>query len=95
VISKKIAYKRDNGQCRVCHSRAVDIHHIVYRSHGGNDDERNLICLCRSCHEKAHSDEKTWRDRLLSMQSIIYGEIKKNDLKHDKWRNYKIGIIKY
>lgn len=41
--------------CEVCGSRAVDVHHIVYRSHGGGDNIGNLMALCRDCHVKAHS----------------------------------------
>ena len=32
----------------------LEIHHIKYRSHGGTDEIENLICLCVSCHNRAH-----------------------------------------
>ena len=40
---------------------AVDIHHLVGRGMGGDtkgvrDDIRNLIPLCRDCHEKTDKD---------------------------------------
>jgi 5-methylcytosine-specific restriction endonuclease McrA len=31
------------------------VHHRQFRSHSGDDSEHNLITLCRSCHEAAHS----------------------------------------
>ncbi len=43
--------------------RATDIHHIIYRSHGGEDEFGNLIALCRRCHTHAH-DEKISKDKL-------------------------------
>jgi 5-methylcytosine-specific restriction endonuclease McrA len=29
-------------------------HHIVFRSHGGDDSMENLVLLCRVCHAKRH-----------------------------------------
>jgi len=41
--------------CQYCNQeRAVDVHHIVYRSHGGLDEIDNLIGLCRKCHSGHH-----------------------------------------
>jgi hypothetical protein len=42
---------------------AVDIHHLVGRGMGGDpkgvrDDIRNLIPLCRDCHEKTDKDRE-------------------------------------
>lgn len=42
--------------CEICGVRAVDIHHIVYRSRGGKNNIENLIALCRECHNKVHSE---------------------------------------
>lgn len=39
--------------CEACHSPAVDIHHINGRT-GDCDNIKNLIALCRKCHERAH-----------------------------------------
>ena len=45
--------------CRACLKRkAVDIHHIIFRSKGGTDDINNLVALCRYCHNKAHNDRE-------------------------------------
>jgi len=51
--------------CRVCNAPAQDIHHIEPRSKFGKkrkeeqDHISNLIALCRTCHDKAHSNEFT------------------------------------
>ena len=68
---RKKAYEevndRDDGLCRVCGKQASDIHHILFRSHGGKDEPSNLVCLCREHHEMAHSDEKVWREYLFKL----------------------------
>lgn len=82
---QKLAYllvaERDNHQCQLCGSVANDVHHILFRSHGGSDDPRNLICLCRSCHDLAHSDEKKYRTILFDLNSKHYGKINVKDVK--------------
>lgn len=51
------AIERADGLCENCGAPAVEIHHIVFRSHCGTSDLDNLICLCRRCHELAHGPE--------------------------------------
>ena len=48
-------------------------HHLVTRSEGDSDDERNLITLCDPCHAKLRerrSDGPTAADRLDERQEI-------------------------
>lgn len=40
--------------CEVCGRVAVDIHHIRFKSQGGEDKIKNLIALCRHCHDISH-----------------------------------------
>lgn len=52
---------RDKYTCRICgkkHTR-LEVHHIIYRSQGGTDDENNLITLCEDCHDKLHKGKLT------------------------------------
>lgn len=42
--------------CEYCLTKAVDVHHILFRSQGGKDEIENLTAVCRSCHTKAHDD---------------------------------------
>lgn len=48
---------RDNYTCQCCGKKHVrlEVHHITYRSKGGTDDERNLITLCKKCHDAVHA----------------------------------------
>jgi hypothetical protein len=53
-IAQKIR-KRDNFTCYQCHrKRSTIVHHRIswHISHNDNDD--NLITLCRSCHVRLH-----------------------------------------
>ncbi len=41
----------------------LHIHHIVYRSHSGDDIEANCCCLCVDCHTKIHArNHETWAE---------------------------------
>ena len=53
----RLVYRRDHGRCRVpgCRSaRALEIHHIIHREHGGSHEAENLVLLCSSCHTAHH-----------------------------------------
>lgn len=45
-------YLRDRYRCQhpACRSRNVTPHHIVFRSHRGDDSPENLVSLCERCH---------------------------------------------
>ncbi len=47
---------RDNYTCQVCGKKntRLEVHHIIFRSQGGTDDENNLITLCKECHSAIH-----------------------------------------
>lgn len=48
---------RDGYTCQCCgkkHCR-LEVHHIIFRSNGGTDDENNLITLCEDCHKGVHA----------------------------------------
>ncbi len=54
------AHPIDDAICQICgHSPGVDRHHVIPRGMGGSKDpavssEKNLITLCRSCHQNIH-----------------------------------------
>lgn len=53
--------EQENILCEsCCMDYAVDVHHIKPKSlypGKGQDDETNLIALCRDCHNMAHCGE--------------------------------------
>ena len=48
---------RDNYTCQCCGKKNCQLqtHHIIFRSHGGSDDENNMITLCKECHKGVHN----------------------------------------
>lgn len=60
---KRNAYLRTiippaDGLCKRCHKtpdwRGLAKHHKKFRSHGGTDDDSNLIWVCGRCHAELH-----------------------------------------
>lgn len=63
---KRHVADRDNNCCVICGMEGTDIHHIVFRSQGGEDTEDNLVVLCRRHHTMAHGvHAKEVRDKLI------------------------------
>ena len=42
--------------CEACQGQAVEVHHIHGRG-PGKDEIKNLIGLCRKCHDRAHGSK--------------------------------------
>jgi hypothetical protein len=59
---KAYALKRDNYTCQLCKKKKkeqkLEVHHIDYKSNGGEDHYRNFITLHKECHQKIHNDKK-------------------------------------
>ena len=64
--------ERDEGKCQVSGKQAEEIHHIVYRSRGGNNTAYNLISLTREIHEIVHMNGKKWFKILFIIQEKKY-----------------------
>lgn len=48
--------EQDFIQCENCSASCSDVHHLKFRSLGGDDKIENLMGLCRTCHDKAHNE---------------------------------------
>lgn len=61
--TKAMVLNRDNYTCQCCKGKHKDskleVHHIIYRSQNGSDEESNLITLCHTCHKALHDGEIT------------------------------------
>lgn len=62
----KKVYERDNGCCRICGNRNIQLHHIIYRSEDKRliDCVENCIMLCFKCHRMVHSNKHFWQTKL-------------------------------
>lgn len=67
------------GPCRGCDNyklsppARVELHHVVFRSHGGGDIADNLIPLHTGCHELVHARHpETVRRMLASLTDAEY-----------------------
>lgn len=63
--TKAMVLNMDNYTCQCCKGRRRDskleVHHIIFRSQGGSDEESNLITLCHACHKALHSGKISLR----------------------------------
>ena len=51
------AADRSFGLCEACGlQQAVQMHHRLHRSHGGDERVENLLHVCLKCHYDAHHD---------------------------------------
>lgn len=61
--TKAYVLNRDSYTCQYCKGKSKDskleVHHIIFRSNGGSDEESNLITLCKTCHDKLHDGKIT------------------------------------
>jgi 5-methylcytosine-specific restriction endonuclease McrA len=65
--------ERDRHRCRVCGTtRALHVHHITYRSHGGGHEPHNLVLVCAAHHRVIHENPKRYRPLLLAMIWVQY-----------------------
>lgn len=73
-LRKKIRL-RDNNTCQVCfmdgreHKMNMHVHHADYNK--TNNEESNLICVCRYCHGKIHGNEELWLEIIYQKLSAL------------------------
>ena len=48
----KVRYTRTS--CFICNEKANHRHHIILLKHGGSNHSKNVIQLCRPCHNELH-----------------------------------------
>ncbi len=74
--------------CVMCGRTPIEAHHIVFRSHFGSGNWRNLAPLCDKCHKKAHR-QREFADLIRDMRSERFG----SNFWKDKYSLYKEGLI--
>lgn len=88
--TKAMILNRDNYICQCCKGKHKDskleVHHIVFRSQGGSDEESNLITLCHTCHSNLHAGK-------LELKKV--GKVK-GQLKHATQMNsIRVQLLKH
>lgn len=61
-LKQKLIEKFSLSKCNRCECDKMEIlqvHHIIERKNGGNDDLNNLELLCSNCHTEHHHGSKT------------------------------------
>lgn len=57
--TKAYVLDRDSYTCQHCAGKSKDrrlhVHHIIFRTNGGSDEEENLVTLCKTCHVELHA----------------------------------------
>ena len=68
---------RDGGKCILCGEPAVDIAHIVPRSHAVKNSaaiwrKENMACSCRSCHRETKAQRQKFLERMIELYGYDY-----------------------
>jgi hypothetical protein len=93
--TREMVLNRDNYTCQCCKGkrkdRKLEVHHIVFRSNNGSDDENNLITLCRTCHNLLHKGEIKLNLRGYKKGSLKYAT-QMNSIRKQLLRHYPEAI---
>lgn len=55
---REYVLERDSYRCVLCgEPEGLEVHHIVWRFRGGSDRPKNLVTLCKKCHDKVTRGE--------------------------------------
>ena len=76
---------RDGG-CRFCGTRTrLHVHHIIYRSQGGQHTPENLIVLCNQHHDLVHSDKKRYMKLCQGVVWLSYLDRRVSIPQYERW----------
>lgn len=85
------AFRQDTCWC--CGARWTELHHILNRSHGGDDVVENLAPVCSQCHGRIEARDPVARSLLrgaLMLSNLHYLEGKVPDVEGWLERHYPI-----
>lgn len=70
--TRKVVLARDRHRCRWCGRTNIilHLHHINYRSAGGDHSSGNLIALCGAHHEMVHTNKNIYPDLLKQLLEL-------------------------
>lgn len=69
---RKVVLARDKHRCRWCGrvNVGLHLHHINYRSAGGDHSSENLITLCGADHALVHTNKRLYPEILQQLQEL-------------------------
>lgn len=74
VHIRKVVRDRDLHMCRVCRKSLIGregvVHHVDGDKH--NNDEVNLILVCRKCHGETHNKRNSKNPIINALKSVLY-----------------------
>ena len=74
--TKAYVLTRDGYICQHCKGKSKDtrleVHHIIFRSQNGSDEEANLVTLCKTCHDALHAGAITLKRRGKKKGSLLH-----------------------
>ena len=84
--------------CRICEEYPIELHHVLPRSHSGDDVIVNLVPLCRVCHARVEARDPVARAALresFSEAHIAYLRFRLGE-RAEAWldRNYFVNAIR-
>jgi hypothetical protein len=65
--TKAYVLTRDGYLCQHCKGKSkekrLEVHHIIFRTDQGSDEEANLLTLCKTCHDALHAGNISLKQR--------------------------------
>lgn len=85
---KSAVYARDGGLCVLCKRDGLPNAHVVRRSQGGRGIEKNIVCLCPTCHRRFDEGKKNEREicyvQIVSHLKGFYPDWNRDDMIYRK-----------
>ena len=86
-ILKLDGYRCQNLDCIHSEEWGLSVHHIKYRSQGGDESDENGITFCNSCDLKAHRGHiDEIGNRIIPHRFVLTALEKHEGTDHDRWQ---------
>ena len=79
---KAAVLNRDNHTCQICGAKntQLQVHHIISKKDGGSNRMKNLVTLCKDCHDKIHNNELEFNKKVPSFKHAAHMNIMRKKL---------------
>lgn len=95
MTTKRIVYARDNGCCIFCGRPGLPEAHVISRAKGGMGCERNIVTVCRSCHDRMDNStmQKEMHEFAERYLQSVYPDWNRAELIYSKWKSEGEGVV--